>query len=417
MTASPPPAPGRPAIQSRQGPMFWRLWWRSLSVKRPQAALAIGSLLVGAAVASMLLNLYADARRKMTEEFRAYGPNIVVAPASGAGTPAGLQSDTLSGGLMDISSLHALSAGSPSLANSRSVAVLYAVVRLRPEPRDPRLPEFQNAVAVGTDFAAYRRLYPAWQLAGHPAGASEAVIGARVASALHLGLGGTLQLAPDDAGAAASSRAQTYRVAAILTTGASEDDQVFVPLSDLQKLTGLEGKVSLVELSVPGDAAAVERAAGQLRQALPGADVRPLRQIVYASGQVLGTIRGVTLSLTALILAIIVLCVTATMASIVLERRKDVAVMKALGAGERTLVKLFLTEGAALGLVGSALGYGGGVLLARAAAERMFGVAVGMVGWTFPAVCVAGALVGALASFLPVRAVRTVEPAAVLKGQ
>src|SRR5579863_3424198 len=73
--------------------LFWRLWLRSLTVKRPQAALAIGSVLVGAAVASMLLNLYGDARRKMTQEFRAYGPNVVLAP----GDPPGAKDRLLSG--------------------------------------------------------------------------------------------------------------------------------------------------------------------------------------------------------------------------------------------------------------------------------------------------------------------------------
>src|SRR5580658_8256091 len=65
--------------------MFWRLWWRAVSVKRSQAVLALGSLMVGAAITSMLLNLYGDVRRKMTEDFRAYGANVVIAPAS-AGT-------------------------------------------------------------------------------------------------------------------------------------------------------------------------------------------------------------------------------------------------------------------------------------------------------------------------------------------
>src|SRR5690348_20606 len=70
--------------------LFWRLWFRSLTVKRPQAALAVGSVLVGAAVASMLLNLYGDVRRKMTQEFRAYGPNVFLAPRidSKTGMPA-----------------------------------------------------------------------------------------------------------------------------------------------------------------------------------------------------------------------------------------------------------------------------------------------------------------------------------------
>jgi putative ABC transport system permease protein len=414
-------SPNRPVAQSQNRWMFWRLGWRSLSVKRPQAALAVGSLVVGAAVASMLLNLYAGARREMTQEFRAYGPNVLLAPAGNIAPEDGVASagqDPLPGGVMDNLSLARLPAFAPSRAVSRSVPLLTAIVRLRRLPRDPRLPEFQNAVAVGTDFQAYRKLFPAWKLRGTPAAGGGAVIGERVTSQLHLAVGDTLQLEAESAPTASSPpAAETFRVAAILSTGASEDDQVFVPLEHLQKLTGLEGKISMVAMSVPGDAAEIERTVGELRQTLAGVEVRPLRQIVYASGKVLGTIRGVALALTALIIAIIVLCVTATMTAIVLERRKDVAVMKALGAGDRTVMRLFLAEGAALGLVGSVLGYSGGVLLARAAAERMFGATVGVVGWTLPAVCLGGALLGALATFFPVRAVRSVQPATVLKGE
>src|SRR5271169_2629558 len=74
------------APPGRRSSLYWRLWLRSLTVKRPQAVLAIGSLLVGATVASMLLNLYGDARRKMTQEFRAYGPNVVLAPSDSVAT-------------------------------------------------------------------------------------------------------------------------------------------------------------------------------------------------------------------------------------------------------------------------------------------------------------------------------------------
>ena len=74
--------------------MFWRLWWRAVTVKRSQAALALGSLAVGAGVTSMLLNLYGDVRRKMTEDFRSYGANVVIAPGS-SGTASGADGSTM----------------------------------------------------------------------------------------------------------------------------------------------------------------------------------------------------------------------------------------------------------------------------------------------------------------------------------
>ena len=146
------------------------------------------------------------------------------------------------------------------------------------------------------------------------------------------------------------------RIATVLTTGASEDDQVFLPLGALQSFLGMPGKVTLVEVSIPGETRDVESAVHRLAGLLPGLEVRPIRQIVYSEGKVLGTIRWLLLSLTIMILVIIALCVMATMTAIVLERRKDIGVMKALGAADALLMRLFVTEGAGLGLVGGVFG-------------------------------------------------------------
>jgi putative ABC transport system permease protein len=121
--------------------------------------------------------------------------------------------------------------------------------------------------------------------------------------------------------------------------------------------------------------------------------------------------------LTILILAIIALSVMVNMTTIVLERRKDVAVMKALGAGDRLVMRLFLAEGAALGLGGGLIGVVAGAIVARLLGQRLFGVNLDLTWWTMPLVCAASMALATLASFLPIRLVRGVQPAVVLKGQ
>jgi putative ABC transport system permease protein len=412
---------GKPTRPGVRRSMFWRLWLHSFTVKRSQAGLAISSLLVGAAVASMLLNLYGDVRRKMTQEFRAYGPNVVVAPQepAAAASPRSAAASA-PGGLMEESNSPRAASALASLPRAVAVPVLYSVVELQRIPPDPRLPEFQNLVAAGVDFASLRSLYPGWRMqGGQGAGDSGgAVIGSRVAALLHLGPGDSFQLsALAGGGKSAETPAENFPVAGVVTTGASEDDQVFVPLARLQKLTGLESKISLIELSIPGDAAEIERASRGIAAALPGIDVRPIRQIVYSSGRVLGTIRWLTVSLTALILIIIALSVTATMTTIVMERKKDVAVMKSLGASDGLVMRLFLSEGAGLGLIGGLVGFILGVLLARGLAERLFSVGLSPTWWTLPAVALAAVLLAVVATLIPVKIVHRVQPATVLKGE
>ena len=400
------------------GSMFWRLWWRAVSVQRSQAALALGSLMVGAAIASMLLNLYGDVRRKMTEDFRSYGANVVIVPASTAST-AGSEGNPM----VEEPALEPLARFARATPGTSFASVLYGVVRVSPAASDPRLPEFANVAAAGAGFGALRRLNPGWREEGDAIPADlppgDCAVGSNLAARLHVRQGDSISLrrVSSTADPANPAPAVKYRVATILTTGASEDDQVFLPLNTLQSLLGIPGKVTLAELSIPGETHDVENAIRRLAALLPGLEVRPIRQIVYSEGKVLGTVRWLLLSLTILILVIIALCVMATMTAIVLERRKDIGVMKALGAADTLLMRLFMTEGAGLGLAAGVLGYGVGALLAHVLGERLFGVALSLHAWTLPVVCGLTVALAVFAAQMPVRIVRAIQPTVVLKGE
>jgi putative ABC transport system permease protein len=364
----------------------------------------------------MLFNLYGDVRRKMTRDFRAYGANVLLGPASADPERLGgvIPEDTL--GRLD-----SIRKDSQGLA---AAPVLYSVVRLASLARAARAPEFQNAVAVGTDFPALRRLFPSWRVDGSSEGDAGALdpgtcaIGAHIASQLRVGIGNQLEIEPArDAPKSYELGRRQFRIAYVVTTGASEDDQVFIRLGSLQRLSGLEGEISLIELSVTGDSAKIERVVRGLGQAFPNLSVRPIRQILYSEVRILGTIRALMTWLTALILTIIALCVAATMTAIVLERRRDIAVMKALGSSDRTVFRLFLGEAAGLGFIGGVTGFVLGEWVARYLAGRLFGVSLRIVWWTFPLVCLLSVVVAVLATSFPVRIARRIEPAVVLKGE
>ncbi|MGO8736714.1 MAG: ABC transporter permease [Terriglobia bacterium] len=402
---------------SIQGSLFFRLWWRSVSVKRPQAALGLLSLLVGAAVMSMLLNLYGGVRRKMTQEFRAYGSNVVLAPGSSPSSDS-----TTGSGVMDQGVMSLVQEFARQREGVMALPVLYGVVRLKRISPDPRLPEFENVVAVGTDLFGLIKMNPGWResKAGDYSGPLPlpvCAVGARIASRLRVGLGDTIDLeALASSPGTGADDGVTCRLASVLTTGSSEDDQVFLPLQELQRLMGMTGKISLVQLRLPGETGEVERSIRDLSKALPGVDVRPIRQIVYSEGRVLGVIRWILLSVTALILVIIVICLMATMTAIVLERRKDIGVMKALGASDLQVMRLFLAEGAALGMVGGCAGFFLGNFSAYGLAHHLFGVALGVIWWTLPLVCGLAVLLALGAAVFPVRMLRAIQPAVVLKG-
>jgi putative ABC transport system permease protein len=415
---------------NRRG-FFFRIWWRSVSVKRPQAMVALLSLVVGAAVMSMLLNLYGGVRRKMTQDFRAYGANVVLAP--GASTtithphallpsPA-VEGNQEWGSTMDQSVMSLVQERSLQGRSVTALPMLYGVVHLRRVASDSLLPDFVNVVAVGTDLAGLSRMNPGWRESKAMAytGALSlpvCAVGARIASRFHVASGDTLYLdplAPSPGGLAEAG--STYRLAMVFTTGESEDDQVFLPLEELQRMMGMTGRISLVQLRLEGETSEIERAIREVSKALPGVDVRPIRQIVYSEGRVLGVIRWFLLSVAALILVIIVICLMATMLAIALERRKDIGVMKALGASDFHVMRLFLMEGAALGLAGGCTGFFLGSFWAFGLARHLFGVTLEVIWWALPLVCGLAVLLALGASVSLVGLVQGIQPAVVLKGE
>ena len=414
--------------------MFWRVWLKSLAVKRPQSALAFAALALGAAVASLLLNLYGGAERKMQSEFRAYGPNVILGPAAHQSESADFAPGP--GGLMDESVGPQLQGelGSLGAAASRSIAVpvLYAVVSARPagKPGSPG----SDLAGVGTDLTALFALNPAWKLTGTLGNAPSevCVLGEHAAERLGLKRGdlitvsiagsdstksGVFRSATDNAAADTGGNPAAFTIATLISSGGPEDDQVFLPLEALQQLSGLGGKISLVEMRISGTPSEVESAINRLAQTFPTLEVRPVREIVRSEGQVLKTIRGLMLALSALILGIVLLCVMATVTAIVLERTKEVAVMKALGASERTLFGLLLAEIGALGISGGLVGFAVGAVAARRLGVDLFGVTLEPDWRALLPVLGAALLASALPALVPIWSVRSIDPARALRGE
>src|SRR5246127_1931820 len=80
--------------QSPHTSMFVRMLVRAAVLRRGRAASALFAMVVAAAVATAMLNLYVDVQAKLRREFRNYGANIILVGKDGASLPA----DTLAQG-------------------------------------------------------------------------------------------------------------------------------------------------------------------------------------------------------------------------------------------------------------------------------------------------------------------------------
>ena len=407
------------SVQGGSRRLGWRILGRSLALKRPQVLVTLLSLTIGAAVAAMLLNLYGDAQAKMTREFRAFGANLILSPSGMAresGNPAEVQ-DSLDASLMNEDVLEEIRRSGSEARRITAVGILHAVARARNATDGSALGDSGDPViVVGTDFTLLHQLYPAWRLSPTAAvdGPSDAVIGEQVAEQLFLGRGDDLELEIGGAGASAQIRA---KIAAIVSTGGPEDGQVFFPLARLQEALEIDGGISLAELRVDGSTQEIEAVAARIADAFPKLDVRPVREIVYSEGQVLNTVRWLLLTLTMIILAITALCLIATITAIVLERQREIGLMKALGASDRLLMGFFLAEVGVLASAGSLVGFGLGAILSRFLGVQLFGIPLDLYWPALPWVTLTTVGVALVAAWSPVRVVRRIRPAMVLKGE
>ena len=142
-----------------------------------------------------------------------------------------------------------------------------------------------------------------------------------------------------------------------MQTGAAEDSRIYVSLTDFESWTGVQP--STIEVAASGSPEEVTGIMNQLTQAIPAGDVRPVRQIMEGEARVLGKTRATLLAAAALIILTAALCVLSTLMGWVFDRRRDFAIMKALGASGRLLNGFFAAEAAVLGAIGAIIGFAG----------------------------------------------------------
>jgi putative ABC transport system permease protein len=155
----------------------------------------------------------------------------------------------------------------------------------------------------------------------------------------------------------------------------------------------------------------------QIGQELKGTDVRVIRRVAEGEGNVLTRVRILLWLVTFAALLAAALAVGASAAASVIERRTEIGLMKALGAGSGLVGVLLAAEQLLLALVGGGIGYALGIILARLLGERIFGFAPEPKLFVLLIILVLAALITLLGSALPLRRASRYDPAPILRGE
>jgi putative ABC transport system permease protein len=439
--------------------MFLRLVADSFS-RRPRHKLLTGAALaLGMAVATAALSVSLDVGDRLAHEFRSLGANLLVTP----------QADSLpleiggvdyrpvnSGAYLPESDL-------PKLKSIFWHNNIIAFAPILEVPVQSSTPKFSPASAAfikpaangdailigswsdheialpdgGKFTTGLAKTQPWLEMDGSwfQDGAGECVVGKKFADRNSLVIGAPLYLSHG-----AANGELPLRVTGIVTSGGTEDEAVITSLRIVQQFIDKPGqyrKLYVSALTKPEDDFArrdpksmnadelerwscspyVSSIAYSIKQALPGTDVRVIRRVAEGEGLILTRVRLLLWLVTGAALLAAALAVGASAAASVIERRTEIGLMKALGAGSATIGFLLAAEQLLLALVGGGTGYALGIVLARLLGEKIFGVAPEPTLLVFFVVIVLAAAVTLLGSAVPLRRASRYEPAPILRGE
>jgi len=362
--------------------VFWRFVLAAVKFRRRRLLLAFSGLAVTATLATALFSVYSDIDRKMRHEFRGYGANLVITHGENSRTVP-LRA------VVEAERLGAVAA-----------PFLYTIGRIGDE----------RVVVAGIDFRRAAPLTSYWQVAGaHFAGSGECLAGNALAAHFHVSIGQSLPLASG-----------ACLIRGIVSTGGNEDNQVIVPFDRAAADAGFHDAASIVEVRADGQRVDQTRAA--LARLLPETDVRVLHAIAETEASVVLKVKAAVFSLALVIFAITTLCVTGNFSALVIERSKEIGVLKAIGAADRKIAALLLSESLVLAVASTIAGYLAGLAVAYGIGRGIFSdagsvAALGVDFAVFAPVMAVTLLVALIATLFAASRIWRIEPAVILRGE
>jgi putative ABC transport system permease protein len=420
--------------------MFVRLVYESFRRQKRRKVLAGAAITLGVTVATAMIGVATDIGDKINNELRRIGPNLVVTP----------QEDSLDleiggvnlkpptdGAFLDEADL-------PKIKgifwhNNITAFAPVLPVNVQVEENGKR----QDVTLVGTYFAkqlsygkeafttGVRSTNPWWRVSGNwpDDNSSDVLLGETLARRIGKRTGDTINLG-----------GRELRVSGIVSAGGAEDNQLVAPLSVAQQILGKPGAVRRVYVSAltkPEDAFArrdpkslsgaiydrwyctpyPQAIALQLTEVISHSNASQIRQVSQNEGAVLTRIEGLIFLITLAALFASALAVSAAMATAIFERRAEVGLMKALGAGKLVVAAVFFAEAALLALIGGCAGFVMGALLAREVGHSIFNSDILIQPVLLPVILAIAVIVTFAGSAMAIRRAVSLDPVFALRGE
>ena len=245
-------------------------------------------------------------------------------------------------------------------------------------------------------------------------GPGEGILGRELADDLGVRIGDRVSLVT-------GSVSDSLRVTALVDLGVRELNRrtVIVPLRAAQSLVGLTGGATHLDLALV-DVWAAPVLAASLAQRYP----YKVESWQQANAQLVSALNAQSISTTlirAVVMVVVVLGIASVLVVSVVQKRREIGILRAMGATQGQVLRIFLLQGAIVGALGSVLG----VLLAAALIWAFTSFVRGADGLPLFSITLAPALAlriaafatlcGVLAAVAPARRAAALDPAQAIR--
>jgi putative ABC transport system permease protein len=319
---------------------------RNLLRRKGKAAFVLAGIVLGVATVIGIISYVGAMTADINHKLEKYGANILIVPKTENLnlTYGGLSLGGVSFEMEEIreKDLEQVS----SIKNSKNIAALgplvLGVARV----------DSHKVLMAGVNFQSAGILKPWWKVEGVLPGEDAVILGAEAARVLKMEIGNRLKVNNKD-----------LVVSGILKTTGSQDDQlIFTRLATAQAIFGKTGRVSMAEVAALCKDCPIEAMVKQISDALPGAKVMAIQQVVKSRMETLAQFKKFSYGISGVILFIGSMVVLVTMMGSVRERTDEIGIFRAIGFRKRHIIKIVFMEAAILsglaGITGYFLGFG-----------------------------------------------------------
>lgn len=403
--------------------MYRQIILKSVSIRRRKILIAVFAVFLGTAILTSLLNIYMDLNANMGKELRSFGANIMILPNSGEPVVADGNNSNMNDGRKFIN-LKKISMEDPDGYFYGYSPYLYGIGKIK----------MVDVVITGVDFKGVVKISPWWHVNGNLPDKNDeggSIVGINAAQKLNLKIGDDFSVSmPDtrkdtrdkevDANSSATQENKhedsKFVVRGIVKTNSSEDGQIFLNIEAMQKMAGLGDKASFIQVSALTNKRSMEDILDIIRKQNPDIYAKSIPRISKAENTIQNKVQWLILLVVIVALSSSLLCVMSTMMNTIMERTKEIGIMKAIGATRGRIAALFYGEGTLIGLTGGVIGGAAGLLLSQIININVYGSPVGMRLWLIPVSMIIGIIVADVSCYLPVRRALQIDPVITLRG-